>query len=351
MECLRCGKKFRGKYDVKRHLRSKQLCPPIYLNINENDMLTNYNYYFDIYKKHIYNISMDIEKKNKEKNKKTNTNGVTCEWCGKKFTFKSNCYTHKSKHCRVIKLEQNKKNMIMNELLESKVNLLEINYEDKINEMKEKQEKQDKEKEELINKIKQLEDILSNQLIPTNNTTNNNQMNINNTAGQIAENITNNNHIVINNYGQEDLSSIDRTVFERIAANEYTMIQDMIDYIHIETECNRNVYIPSHKEKYAMILNNHKWDIVDKRELIDNLVYDKRQMLHKLLNIYRDELDTISAKRTQSILEYCESEMGEILKIKSEVLTKLLNNRDNIRYTFEVNNGEKVIYGRNKRIR
>lgn len=290
---------------------------------------------------------MNVGNKNKEKNKKSSKNDITCEWCGRKFTFKSNYYKHKSKHCRALKLEKAKKDMIMDELLESKINLLEINYEDKINEMK---EKQDKEKEGLINKIKELEDVLSKQ-VTTSNTTTNNQMNINNTAAQIAENITNNNHIVINNYGQEDLSSIDKAVFERIAGNEYTMIQDMIDYIHIETECNRNVYIPSHKEKYAMILNNHKWDVIDKKELIDNLVYDKRQMLHKLLNMYKDELETISAKRTQSILEYCESEMGEILKIKSDVLAKLLNNRDNIRYTFEVNNAEKVTYGRNRRLR
>lgn len=352
MDCLRCGKQFIRRYDLKRHLCSKNICPSIYLSITAEAILSNYKHYYNLYKQrkdHIHSSQsnyMNIVNNNQEK--------YVCERCGKELKYRSNYYTHKNKYCKVIKLENDEKiknESILNELLESKISLLEINYEDKISKIKEEQikekEQQEKNRIELELKIKNLETLLNQQqIIPSQNTSNNSQVNIDTNSGQVAENITN---ITINNYGQEDLSSIDRKVFEKIASNEYTMIQELIDYIHIETACNRNIYIPSHKEKYAMVLKDNKWNIIDKKELIGDLVHDKRQLLFKLLDKYKDELETISAKRTQSVLEYCENDIGEVIKIKSDVLTKLLNNRDYIRCTFETNTKEKVTYGRKKK--
>ena len=338
--CFRCGKNFMTFSNLYKHLRIKKPCPPEYLDLDRNSIRNEYDDYLDIFlrkrkmlteKKVIDNMDLpDYIVGNNSKNGK-----YMCNHCKKRFKYKSSCMRHINTRCNAIKEKKEKDKELMEELLTSKIHLLELGYEDKLNKEKEEREK-------LEEKIKLLQEQLNNGL----STTNNSQVNVAGNAGQVADSITNN--FTINNYGQEDLSSIDKAVFERIAGKGYTMIQDMIDYIHIETECNRNVYIPSHKEKYAMILQDDEWNMIDKKELIDNLVFDKRQMLHKLLDIYKDELETISAKRTQSILEYCESEIGEMLKIKSDVLTKLLNNRDDIRFTFETNRNKKVAYTRKK---
>lgn len=338
--CFRCGKDFMTFSNLYKHLRIKKACPSVYLNINRDLIRDDYDNYLKMFlkkrkllteKKIIDNIELpDYIISNNSKNGK-----YICNHCQKRFKYKSSCLRHINTRCPIVKEKKEKDKQLMDELLTSKIHLLELGFEDKLNKEKE-------DREILEKKINYLQNQLNNGL----NTTNNNQVNIAGNAGQVAENITNN--FTINNYGQEDLSSIDKAVFERIAGKGYTMIQDMIDYIHIETECNRNVYIPSHKEKYAMILQNDEWNMIDKKELIDNLVFDKRQMLHKLLNLYKDELETINAKRTQSILEYCEGEIGEMLKIKSDVLTKLLNNRDDIRFTFETNRTKKVTYNRKK---
>jgi uncharacterized protein (UPF0297 family) len=327
--------------NLYKHLRIKKICPVEYLNIERKLIRTEYNNYLDMFlerrkvlttKKILNGIdSPDFYISKHSKNGK-----YVCSHCEKKFKYRGNCLRHIEKGCQALIDKEEKDKELMEELLKSKIHLLELGYEDKLNREKEEREK-------LEEKIKLLQEQLNNGLSTTNN---NNQVNVAGNAGQVADSITNN--FTINNYGQEDLSSIDKAVFERIAGKGYTMIQDMIDYIHIETECNRNIYIPSHKEKYAMILQDDEWNMIDKKELIDNLVFDKRQMLHKLLDIYKDELETISAKRTQSILEYCESEIGEMLKIKSDVLTKLLNNRDDIRFTFETNRNKKVAYTRKK---
>lgn len=355
--CFRCGKEFTTDSNLYKHLKIMRICPNTYLDISREIIKNKYDEYLGEFLEKKKSV---IEKKTIEKEQEyhitvkstdyklvfdeDNSEMYVCCHCGYEFKHKMNCVRHVKDRCPILK-KKNKNSELLDELLESKIELLEFNYSEKLN--KEKEERI-KEREELEEKIKNLQNLLNQQqIIPHQNS--NSQINIDGgNVGQIAENITNN--IVINNYGQEDLSSIDRQVFESIASNEYTMIQELINYIHIKTECNRNIYIPSHKEKYAMIQRDDEWDIVDKKELIDDLVRDKRQILFRLLDMYKDELETISAKRTKSVLEYCETDAGEIIKIKSDVLTKLLNNKDDIRYTFEINRQKKLSYGRKKKI-
>ena len=341
MNCLRCGKLFRRKYDLNRHLNAKKECPSIYLDISRELMMSNYDYYYKLFLEHRENMDVISQSTKIE----CDTNQFPCERCGRIFNHRSNYYVHKSKHCRVIKLEQEQKaqfeennQQLMEELLQFKINLLEMNYEEKLN----------KEKEALEEKIKTLEDILTQQLVQHQNSTNNTQYNMNNNSGQIAENI---NNITINYYGNEDLSSIDKKVFERIASNEYNMIQALIDYIHVETECNRNIYIPSHKEKYALVWKDEQWVLVDKHELIDELVFEKRRIMQKLLNVFQDDLEDVNANRTQCILNYLEKDPYECKKIRSDVLTNLMSKGDAIRFTFEDVHGEEITYRRKRRAR
>ncbi len=69
---------------------------------------------------------------------------------------------------------------------------------------------------------------------------------------------------------------------EKIMASEFNMIVKLIEYIHVIPPENRNAFIPSLKEKYAMVLRNQKWDLVDRTEFINNLVISKNIMLEKL---------------------------------------------------------------------
>lgn len=280
--CFRCGKLFTTKSNLNSHLRSKKECPTIILNIEREIIINNYNKYLPTYLEKFNIISDDINK-------------YKCDDCNSYFTFKNNYYRHKKYNCK------NKELSITNG---QKI----LDLENQIKEIIEKIGKQG------TSSIK------------------NTQLNIEGNSGQVAETI---NNITINNYGQEDLSSIDQDVFESIASNEYNMIQKMVEYIHYEIVSNRNIYIPSVKEKYAMVLNGDKWDYINKKDLINQLVSNNYDLLVKLFNQFKTNLKTINAERTRQILEYCGYDAEERFKIKEDILISFLNKNIAIRNNFE----------------
>jgi len=75
--CLRCNKTFE-RLDI--HLSKQKICKAKYLNINKDEMLNNYNKYYEEYSKLL-------------------SNKFQCEYCQKYFTQKSSYYRHKREYC------------------------------------------------------------------------------------------------------------------------------------------------------------------------------------------------------------------------------------------------------------
>ena len=274
-----------------------------------------------------------------------------CEKCGKVFNHKCNYYTHKRKYCCVIK-----KNKLMDEYLETKYNLLKLEYEEKLDETKNnlenmiKKEIEDKNKfieennklkEEnslikvnLENKINELESKLNNQIIKKQNIQNiisNNNTNINN--GIIN---------IIHNYGEENISKLTVKDWEKIMSYEFDMIVKLIEQMHIITEENRNIFIPSLKEKYAMIMNNQKWNLVDRKNLINSIINNKNILLEEMIEKFGENFEEVEKKRSESIIRYCGTDDEEREKIKNDATLILFNNRELIRSTYEEKYGKKI---------
>jgi hypothetical protein len=128
-------------------------------------------------------------------------------------------------------------------------------------------------------------------------------------------------------------------------SHEFDMIVKLIEYIHIIPPENRNAFIPSLKEKYAMIMRNQKWDLVDRREFINDLVISKNVMLEKLLDEYGSQFENVNPNRSRSVINYCKNDEEEYGKIKTNTNLLLYNNKDLVKNTFE-NNYNKKIKGR-----
>jgi hypothetical protein len=348
--CFRCGKKNNSISNLNQHLRKKKQCKIIYLELPRNIIINNYNKYekdFLILKnEEIENTTVQIENpienpivSNSEISDQDNE--IKCEFCSKTFTFKTSYYRHKKMYC--IKKNVYDKEKLMDEFLNTKYNLLKLEYEEKLKIESNKIEKieeilgkeidsNNKLKKELEEKVKELES----KLCATSQ--------INN--GHIGNNIVNgdiNNITIINNYGEEKFTMTAKDC-EKIMSSEFDMIVKLIEYIHILPPENRNAFVPSLKEKYAMILRNQKWDLVDRTEFINNLVISKNVMLEKMLDEFGSQFEYVNPNRSRSIINYCKNDEEEYKKIKINANLLLFNNKDTIRNTFEVKYNKKIKY-------
>ncbi len=331
--CFRCGKESKTKSNLNSHLRNKTICEIIYLDISRNIIINEYNEYIEIFLSVFKNNS--ILSANNLPIIFNTKNTKNCEHCGKKFSHRNSYYLHKKKHCKVIKNSQEKEEL-MNEFLNTKYNLLKIEYEEKLDKTKDEfSEKLEKEIEEknkikldLENKIKDLES----KLIPYNQ---NNTNNINN--GHIGDN----NITIINNFGEEKFNMTAQDC-EKIMSHEFDMIVKLIEYIHIIPPENRNAFIPSLKEKYAMILKDQKWNLVDRKEFIDNLVISKNVMLEKMLDEYGTQFENVNPNRSRSVINYCKNDEEEYKRIKTNATLLLFNNKDMIQDTYESKYDKKI---------
>ena len=359
--CFRCGKESKTKSNLNSHLRNKTKCEIIFLDISRNTIINDYNEYIEnflsVFKNNsILNANNLPIKTNTTANNlpiiaNTNANNLpiisntknikNCEHCGKNFSHRNSYYLHKKKYCKVIKNNQEKEEL-MNEFLNTKYNLLKIEYEEKLDKTKDEfSEKLEKEIEEknkikldLENKILDLES----KLIPYNP---NNPNNLNNTNNINNGHIGDNNITIINNFGEEKFNMTAQDC-EKIMSHEFDMILKLIEYIHIIPPENRNAFIPSLKEKYAMILRDQKWDLVDRKDFIDNLVINKNIMLEKMLEEYGTEFENVSPKRSESVINYCKNDEEEYKRIKTNATLLLFNNKDIIQDTYEVKYNKKI---------
>ena len=170
---------------------------------------------------------------------------VFCKICIKyyknKFTFKRHC---KLKHphiniCPTVKnINKEFKCLYCNKLFSTNYNL-KIHIKNKV----------------CINKSSHI--IIKNSNI--NNITNNNIFN---------NNIIN---ISLNNFGNEDISSISNQELINIIKRCYNSVSELFKRIHIDIPQNRNIYISNYKEGNISVYNNGKWNIHDAKKILKQI--------------------------------------------------------------------------------
>jgi hypothetical protein len=96
----------------------------------------------------------------------------------------------------------------------------------------------------------------------------NNINNINNT------NNTNNNTIIINNYGEENIEHINKKYLLNLFSKTHRAIPLLVEKIHFDPKHpeNQNIKLPNKKLPYIKIRKNDKWQFVDRKSEILNLI-------------------------------------------------------------------------------
>lgn len=292
--CLRCGIQVIKKGNLVRHLNKKNLCPSKYLDLEPNEIIENYDKYLDEYNKII------LDKKDTDVIK-------ICEYCGKKFKYRSNYYAHKKKYCRKNILEKFSITKEEFELMKKKIEMLE-NQVSKNNISTKK----------------------NNNTNAVNNGSNNN-LNSNN---QNSNNVTNNITINLRNYGDENLDSISEKELHDIVTRRYNPIIALLTRIHIDIEENRNLYIPDLKLGHGIRYVNGQWEAVSLKELLENVVIDN-------FNRIVDYVDKkgINDRRLINIMDRFDRDENNIRKYRKEQAKyKLYNARKIIKKKYDETN-------------
>lgn len=244
-DCQRCGYSTHHKSVFKKHLLRKNLCDPVFDEVDRYNLL-------------LLNKFIKEAEKYKPVNKcKPNVTHVVspnihfCIHCGKEFKSRQGKYKHTKYYCKA-KKEEVDKDIIIKELKERN--------------------------EELKNMIEKL----------INSKSNVNHGTINNANGDI--NTMNN--IQINNYGSENIEYITDKVFKKLLLKPMSAITRLIELKHFHPKHpeNHNVKITNIHDKFAKIYKDKKWLIKHKKDVVEELVENGYADFEEFKDLNEDEL-------------------------------------------------------------
>jgi hypothetical protein len=300
-ECNNCGKKYTTKFNLKKHIMNG--CDKKYVRDLINDNI----------------LDGEINDENMDKSLKN----LECYYCKKKFSQKCNVIKHIRNNCHIYK------NLIKD---------IETNKILKLNDYK-----LDEIKKEINiknEKIDRLENLIK-EFLGKNFTENKTLNNINNSNNSLCNNnISNSNNsinqqnIVLLGHGKEDLDAITKSEYMKALEKGFNSIVKLTELIHFNNEYpqNQNIFIPNEKQKIAKQYDGKKWISVSKKKLIEDLFYNKRDIVCEKMEEYSDNLSEIKINALNRMLE---SDNIEINKIKDDLEMLLYNNRDIVKKNFD----------------
>ena len=152
--------------------------------------------------------------------------------------------------------------------------------------------------------------------------------NINN--GVIHQNQNNVVNIQLLNHTETDYSHLTHKDYVMCIHDCNKCVKSMIEKVHFNKDKpeNRNIYISNIKGKYIMIYKDNAWQIIDKKEQLDDM-YDYNEMV---LEFWYDEYKTKYPDIVKSFQRYLKNKDGNdvLNKVKDEILMMLYNKRNMI---------------------
>ena len=310
-KCFRCGYIGKQRSHLKNHLNRKKICNVIYEDMSIEEVKFFYN--FEITQNSSKNPqkSSFLEKKSPQKSSFLPKNilknphfsdkspqkssffenqDLLCKYCSKMYSRIDNL----KRHLNTCKKKKESEQLM---LLEKE---LELQY-------------KTKEIEELKKKLENKE--ITN--ITNINTTNN----------------TNNTNIIINNLGEENIKYLKSGKFAELLQGIYGAVPKLIQQIHFNPEHpeNQNIKYPNKKNPYLKIMKNNKWQIVNKKpellDLIDSKCFMLKEKYYSILEKGKYKLTDTQRSRIDAFMnKYDEEDTEVILDLINKTELILLNN-------------------------
>jgi hypothetical protein len=316
--CYKCGKNFKRRENLEYHLNKKNSC--------EDE---------------IYNLEHDATDDKIITTKKLHEylNECKCVYCDKEFTRKSCVIYHIKNNCKKVKEIENKKQQIFLKLKEEE-NIRIQKLEEENKKLKEAMEKKDNDFSKEIMELKKSIQELKTTNITTKNSHNNTNINSNNTDNSINTNYNNQNNqnIVLNNYNKEDLSILDDDTILAIMKRGYQSTVELTKAIHFNPKFpeNHNVYIAKINEKHGMIYKDNSWKLIDKNDLAEDILENKRDFIIQNLDKFIGKLNEFKKISLMRFLDNDDNDDEAIINTKNDIKELLYNNRKMVMDTKKV---------------
>ena len=253
-ECTRCGYSTKHRNSIKNHLNRKNICEPILDDISIDEIKFLYGFeplenipqnssiipqnssFIPPQKSSLSPQKSSLFPQKSSLFEEKNSCDLICEFCTKNCSRSDNLKRH-LKTCKKKKIHD----MALLEEKNKEIELLKS----------------------------QLKETNKTSVLTTNKTTNNNTNNINNNSHN-----TTNNTIIINNYGEENIEHLGKKYLLNLFGRTHRAIPLLVEKIHFDPEHpeNQNIKLPNKKLPYIKIRKNDKWQYVDRKSEIINLI-------------------------------------------------------------------------------
>ena len=249
------------------------------------------------YKKH---LTSNKHKKNEEE---LNKKQFSCKYCGQMYHHKQSVNKHIKYSCTKNKDEDLKE---LVRLLNDK-----LDHKDKLIENKDKQlEHKDK---EIENKDKQIEKLKGKLEININTTVNNIQ----------------NNNITLLSYTETDTSHLTEHDYKKCIETKNWCVVKMIEKVHFNPKKpeNRNLFIPSMKDKYVMVYEAGNWKLNHTKDVIEKLYDEKEELISEWVEIHPDDSESKKAFDRYLFLKDTDKDDKNKKSLHEQTRILLYNNR------------------------
>lgn len=283
--CPRCGKSFPHRGNLNNHLRKQKICPALIEDIDRNDIILNYHKYM----KNFSAVTVEdtlVVKNDKKQNQDFNQD----------------------------------LDMGIQEILAEHIGDVDGKISSKLNAI-------------ITQKINQkMEDLQI-------------KYNVNgNIAQGNSKQINQQVYITVNSYGNEDLSHISNKDWRDIINKKDYAIPELAKKIHVDQESNRNIFIPSFKQKYSLTYTGDKWELEETSKILKDIIIKNADLIYEYLETHKSEFKNKEYYRMDEILDKLGIDNMLVKEYQDQIKLMFINNRDLIKDTYEEKSGKKLCY-------